>query len=66
MNNLVFLSKLTEQIVCKRIDEHMERNGLFADEFFGYYKRHPSTEKMMLGMVDKVGLTKRDVLSSSS
>ena len=47
VNNLVFLSKLTERIVSKRIDEHMERNGLFTDEFFGY-KKHHSTETMML------------------
>ena len=51
VNNLVFLCKLTEQIVSKRIDDHMERNGLFTDEFFGYIKHH-STETMMLGMVD--------------
>ena len=53
VNNLVFLSKLTERIVSKRIDEHMERNGLFTDEFFGY-KKHHSTETMMLGMVVEI------------
>ena len=36
VNNLVFLSKLTERIVSKRIDEHMETNNLFTSEFFGY------------------------------
>ena len=53
VNNLVFLSKLTERIVSKRIDEHMERNGLLTEEFFGY-KNYHSTETMMLGMVDEI------------
>ena len=53
VNNLAFLSKLTERIVSKRIDEHMEKNGLFSKEFFGYKKYH-STEMMMVGVADEV------------
>ena len=53
VNNLVFLSKLTERIVSKRIDEHMETNNLFTSEFFGY-KKHHSTETMMIGMTDEI------------
>ena len=53
VNNLVFLSKLTERIVSKQIDEHMETNDLFTNEFFGY-KKHHSTETMMIGMTDEI------------
>ena len=63
VNNLVFLSKLTERIVGKRIDKHMEVNNLFTDEFFGY-KKHHSTETMMLGITDDIlsGFMKISVL----
>ena len=53
VNNLVFLSKLTERIVSKRLDDHMNVNNLFTDEFFGY-KKHHSTEMMMLGVADEI------------
>ena len=53
VNNLVFLSKLTERIVDKRIAKHMEENGLFTSEFFGY-KKHHSPETMMLGVADEI------------
>ena len=53
VNNLVFLSKLTERIVSRRLDHHMEANSLFSSEFFGY-KKHHSTETMMLGVADEV------------
>ena len=53
VNNLVFLSKLTERIVSKRLDQHMGVNNLFNDEFFGY-KKHHSTETMMLGVTDDI------------
>ena len=53
VNNLVFLSKLTERVVSKRLDKHMEVNNLFNDEFFGY-KKHHSTETMMLGISDDI------------
>ena len=53
VNNLVFLSKLTERIVSKRLDDHMNVNNLFTDEFFGY-KKHHSTEMMMVGVADEI------------
>ena len=53
VNNLVFLSKLTERIVARRIDNHMEINNLFNDKAFAY-KKHHSTETMMLGVVNDV------------
>ena len=53
VNNLVFLSKLIERIVDRRINEHMETNNLFNDKAFAY-KKHHSTETMMLGVVNDV------------
>ena len=53
VNNLVFLSKLTERIVARRIDNHMEINNLFNDKAFAY-KKHHSTETMMLGVVSHI------------
>ena len=53
VNNLVFLSKLTERIVAKRLDDHMRVNNLFTEEFFGY-KKHHNTEMMMLGVADEI------------
>ena len=53
VNNLVFLSKLIERIVQKRIEYHMESNNLHTKEFFGY-KRFHSTETMMLGITEEI------------
>ena len=53
VNNLVFLSKLIERIVLRRLNEHMSQNNLFIDNEFGY-KKHHSTETMMLGVVNDV------------
>ena len=53
VNNLVFLSKLTERIVARRIDNHMEINNLFNYKAFAY-KKHHSTETMMLGVVSHI------------
>ena len=53
MNNLVFLSKLVERTVSKRIDTHMEKNNLFNKKAFAY-KKHHNTENMMVGVVDEV------------
>ena len=53
VNNLVFLSKLIERIVSRRIDGHMEMNNLFNNKAFAY-KKHHSTETMMLGVVNDV------------
>ena len=49
VNNLVFLSKLTERIVKKRIDSHLEANSLHNKKAFGYKTGH-STETLMLGV----------------
>ena len=40
VNNLVFLSKLTERIVKRRIDSHMETNNLHNKKAFGYKTGH--------------------------
>ena len=53
VNNLVSLSKLIERVVKKRIDGHMQCNNLHNKRAFGY-KKHHSTETMMLGMVNDV------------
>ena len=53
VNNLVFLSKLIERIVNKRIDAQMEANNLHNKKAFGYKTGH-STETMMLGVVNDV------------
>jgi DNA-directed RNA polymerase subunit F len=53
VNNLVFLSKLIERIVNRRIDAQMEANNLHNKKAFGYKTGH-STETMMLGMMNDV------------
>ena len=53
VNNLVSISKLIERVVNKRIDTHMEKNCLHNKRAFGY-KKHHSTETMMLGVVNDV------------
>ena len=53
VNNLVFLSKLIERVVKRRIDSHMEINTLFNKRGFGY-KAYHSTETMMTGVVNEV------------
>ena len=53
VNNLVFLSKLTERVVKRRIDSHMGTNNLFNKRAFGYKSGH-STESMMTGLVNDV------------
>ena len=50
---IVFLSKLTERIVRKRIDSHIEANNLHDKKAFGYKTGH-STETMMLGVTSDV------------
>ena len=53
VNNLVFFSKLIERIVLKRLDGHMNENNLNNDDAFGY-KKHHSTETMMLGISNDI------------
>ena len=53
VNNLVSLSKLIERIVKARIEEHMEQHSLHNKRAFGY-KKHHSTETMMVGAVNDI------------
>ena len=51
--NLQFLSKLIEKVVLKRLTDHMTLNNLDCPQQFGY-KKHHSTETMLLQIVDEV------------
>ena len=53
VNKLLFFSKLIERVVLRRLDEHMTANCLHDPTQFGY-KKHHSTETMMLGIIDEV------------
>ena len=53
VNNMVFLSKLTERVVVGQLDGHMTRNGLHEPSQFAYKKFH-NTEAMMRGMMDEI------------
>ena len=53
VNNLVFLSKLTERCVDIQLDEHMSINNIHEPTQFAYKKCH-NTETMMLGVTDEV------------
>ena len=51
--NLQFLSKLIEKIVLEQLNEHMSLNNLHCPQQFAY-KKHHSTENMLLQIVDDV------------
>ena len=53
VNDLVSLSKLVERVVKKRIAGHMQCYNLHNKRAFEY-KKHHSTETMMLGIVNDV------------
>ena len=53
VNSLLFISKLTERIVLKRLNEHMTLNCLHCESQYAYKKEH-NTETMMLKIVDDV------------
>ena len=53
VNNLVFLSKLTERVVKKRLNSHMHVNRLHCDKQFAYKQFH-SAETMMVGVVNNI------------
>ena len=53
VNNLIFFSKLIERIVLLRIDDHLITNNLQNHNQFGY-KKHHSTETLMLGIANDV------------
>ena len=52
VNNLPFMSKLTERVVCARLDDHMSKNNLHTQSQFAY-KRHSSTEIMLLELTNE-------------
>ena len=52
VNNLKFFSKLTERVVKKRLDMHMNIHDLNEPSQFGYKKNH-NTETMMIGLFDE-------------
>ena len=53
VSNLVFLSKLIERVVLKRLNAHMDKNGLHVKSQYGYKQFH-STETLMLRVVNDV------------
>ena len=53
VNTLVFFSKITERIVAKRMDEHMDVHCLHENTQFAYKARH-NTEFMLLGITDEI------------
>ena len=53
VNNLLYLSKLTERCADDQLDGHMTRNSLHEGSQFAY-KTHHNTELMMLGVTDEV------------
>ena len=52
VNKLEFVSKLTERVVHKRLEEHMIINSLHEPSQFGYKKFH-STEHLILSLVNE-------------
>ena len=50
---LQFLGKIIEKVVLKRLTQHMTTNNLHSPNQFGY-KKHHSTETMLLQIVDDV------------
>ena len=53
VSNLVFISKLIERVVLKRLNAHMEKNSLHVESQYGYKQFH-STETLMLKLVNDV------------
>ena len=53
VNSLLFISKLTERVVLKRLNAHMSFNNLHCNTQFAYKKEH-NTETMILKVVDDV------------
>ena len=53
VSNLVFLGKLIERVVLKRLNAHMDKNELHVKSQYGYKQFH-STETLMLRLVNDV------------
>ena len=56
VSNLLFLSKLIERVVDSRLEKHMTLNKLHNDHQFGY-KKHHSTESLLLKIVNNLLLS---------
>ena len=56
VSNLVFVSKLIERVVQKRLEQHMIRNQLINDKNYAYKKKH-STEHLLLKVVNDLYLS---------
>ena len=52
VNNLVFVSKITERVVGNRMDTHMDKNNLHEPSQYAYKTFH-NTETMMLNLTDE-------------
>ena len=53
VSNLLYISKIIERVVDKRLHEHMVKNGLLSDKNYGYEKSH-STEHLLLKVVNEL------------
>ena len=53
VSNLLFLSKIIERVVLKRLNRHMDENNLHSDAQYGYKMFH-STETLMLRLINDV------------
>ena len=51
VSNLVFIGKLIERVVQKRLNQHLVSNNLVSDKNYAYEKNH-STEHLLLKVVD--------------
>ena len=51
VSNLVFIGKLVERVVQKRLNKHLNDNNLVSDKNYAYEKNH-STELLLLKIVD--------------
>ena len=51
VSNLLYVSKLIERVVARRLQEQMIRNDLMIDKNYGYEKNH-STEHLLLKVVN--------------
>ena len=51
VSNLMYVSKLIERVVARRLQEQMIRNDLMIDKNYGYEKNH-STEHLLLKVVN--------------
>ena len=51
VSNLLFIGKLVERVVSKRLNEHLEINNLNSNAQYGYRKGH-STETLLIKVVN--------------